>query len=112
MKMGTKSYGKSLILQASILEVVKVHGPCCPTSEILAKVHIQKQDLSYHTGLLVQRQLLIREDSGVIATWSITEAGTKWLDMVEDGSEGIHVTIENAAFAYPIRDGGKFPVDK
>src|SRR5438309_10145192 len=89
-------YGKSLITRVNMLRVIRRHGPACPTEKIRTVVLESKQVISYHLQHLIDQGLVKRGPTGVIGTWTITEAGSKFVDMNEGRTSLGWVSLENS----------------
>src|SRR5438309_267890 len=104
-------YRKSLTTRVKMLKVIRRYGPACPTKKIGAVFRESKQFISYHLQHLVLDGLAQRGPTGVIGTWTITEAGSKFVDMNEGRASLGWVSLENSRFLYPITREGIVDVD-
>jgi hypothetical protein len=79
---------------------------------VRSSLRMRKQNLSYHLLHMLNKGLIQRGPTGGIATWLLTEAGSKFLDMNENTvfQRGF-ITLENARFKYPIIHQERVPVD-
>ncbi len=102
-----------MTVRANILRVVRDNGPGCPNAVVLDRTSSSKQLLFYHVNALVRDEFVVREVRDRIVTWTITEAGSKFLEEIENGSfdAAKMVSLENFRVEYGILEEGRIPVD-
>src|SRR6266487_2982572 len=109
---GTKWYSGSWPIRVTILRILRDHGPRCPTEELKSRLSIPKSLLSFHLKALKREGFVEKGPSSGFATWSVTQAGSKFLDGVSKyPPRGRLVTLENSRFRYPILKDASTEVD-
>jgi len=109
---GTNWYSGSWTIRAAILRAAQDYGPQCTTKELNSRLSLRKSSLSYHLKALTMAGLIERDPGGWVATWSITQAGLKFLAEVRKRlpSRGL-ISLENARFSYKILRDSTLEVD-